>query len=149
VLFEERQRLIPRPLGLGLLAAAVAVVAVSWVQFHGPLPARIQWSLLLPVATVALTVATELRVTVGPSQVRLRFFPFATRTIARADIARWEARTYRPIREYGGWGLRLSRRGRAYSISGNRGVELTLTDGRRVMIGSRRPEELAAAIGQA
>jgi hypothetical protein len=81
--------------------------------------------------------------------VRIRFFPLATRTIERSAIGEIEARTYRPIREYGGWGLRFGRRGRAYSISGDRGVELTLTDGRRVMIGSRRAEELAEAIRRA
>ncbi|MBW8868301.1 MAG: hypothetical protein JF610_13410, partial [Acidobacteria bacterium] len=46
------------------------------------------------------------------------------------------------------WGLRFGRRGRAYSISGNRGVELTLADGRRVMIGSQRADELAAALAR-
>jgi hypothetical protein len=34
----------------------------------------------------------------------------------------------------------------AYNVSGDRGVELTLRDGRRVMLGSQRPEELAQAI---
>ncbi len=34
------------------------------------------------------------------------------------------ARKYRPIREYGGWGIRYGWNGRAYSTSGNEGVQL-------------------------
>ncbi|HET6897964.1 MAG TPA: hypothetical protein VFK70_06445 [Vicinamibacteria bacterium] len=86
--------------------------------------------------------------TVGDAGVRIRMLPFANRTIAPARIARWEARTYRPIREYGGWGLRFGPRGRAYNVSGDRGVELTLDNGKRVLIGSQRSDDLAAAIGR-
>jgi hypothetical protein len=38
---------------------------------------------------------------------------------------------------------------RAYNISGNEGVELTLTDGRKVLIGSKRSKELAQIIASA
>ena len=43
----------------------------------------------------------------------------------------------RRYREYGGWGIRGGLRGtKAYNVSGNRGVELMLADGRTVLIGS-------------
>ena len=42
--------------------------------------------------------------------------------------------------------MRFGRRGRAYNVSGDRGVELTLANGKRVLIGSQRSEELAEAI---
>ena len=54
-----------------------------------------------------------------------------------------------PIREYGGWGIRGFRSKRAYNVTGDRGVELTLVDGRKVGIGSRRAGELADAIAGA
>ena len=63
---------------------------------------------------------------------------------------RWEARTYRPILEYGGWGIRYTMgRGWAYNVSGNQGVQLELASGKRILIGSQRAEELARAIGEA
>jgi len=138
--------MIGTALGLILIVVLAITTAMAWIELGAELPERIGWALVLPILAVALTVATELRVTVEPGALRIRFFPFTTRTIERRAIAGIEARTYRPIREYGGWGLRFSRRGRAYSISGDRGVELTLTDGRKVMIGSRRAEALAAAL---
>ena len=94
------------------------------------------------VAGVLMRLVTEVRA----DGVAVRLIPFPTRLIRFEEIASAEAVTYRPLREYGGWGLRFSRRGRAYSASGNRGVQLVLTDGRRVLIGSHRADELEAAI---
>jgi hypothetical protein len=62
------------------------------------------------------------------------------------NIVRLEAVTYHPIREYGGWGIRIGSNGWAYNISGNRGVRLHYADGGEFLIGSQRPEELAQAI---
>jgi hypothetical protein len=44
--------------------------------------------------------------------------------------------------------VRFGPRGRAYNVSGNRGVEITLANGKRVLIGSQRSDELAAAIAR-
>jgi hypothetical protein len=129
-----------------LLAILLAVSVAAAIQFRPGLPGLRPFLLLIPAAAVALIVVMELRVTVTPEAVRIHMAPFFKRTIARADIAGAEARTYSPIREYGGWGLRLGPRGWAYNVSGNRGVELTLASGKHVMIGSPRAEELEAAI---
>jgi hypothetical protein len=56
-------------------------------------------------------------------------------------------RTYDPVREFGGWGIRIWVGGpRAYSVSGNRGVDVILYNGERIMIGSQRPRDLAQAL---
>lgn len=79
--------------------------------------------------------------------VIIRFRPLTRRAIPLTDISRVEARTYNALKEYGGWGIKgWSRAKMAYNVSGGRGVELTLADGRSVMLGSRRADELAAAI---
>jgi hypothetical protein len=54
--------------------------------------------------------------------------------------------TYRPIEQFGGRGIRRGRHGWAYTVSGDRGVQLTLAGGEQLLVGSQRPEELAAAI---
>jgi hypothetical protein len=73
------------------------------------------------------------------------------RDIPLRQIARWEVRTYRRILEYGGWGIRyaLTGGGWAYNISGNRGVQLVFTGGKRLLIGAQHSEELATALEQA
>lgn len=62
------------------------------------------------------------------------------------DINRAEIKKYSPITEYGGWGFRLGlfSNKRAYSISGNIGLKLTLKNGQTVMIGTKKAEEMQA-----
>ena len=68
------------------------------------------------------------------------------RKIPFSEIKAYAARTYHPLREYGGWGVRYGFKGKAYNVSGNRGVQLELVDGERLLVGSQRPEELVRAI---
>ena len=78
--------------------------------------------------------------------ILIRFYPFLRRKILFSEIKHYEARTYRPIIEYGGWGIRWSWKGTAYNVSGTRGVQLELTSGKRILIGSQKPEEFVRAI---
>jgi hypothetical protein len=56
--------------------------------------------------------------------------------------------TYDAARDYGGYGIRTTRRGKAYIAGGDRGVRLELVKGGAVLIGSAIPEELLAAINR-
>ena len=71
------------------------------------------------------------------------------RTIAWSDIRGVEALTYRPIKDFGGWGVRwATARGIVYNARGKRGVRMVLASGERVLVGSQRADELARAIGE-
>ena len=90
----------------------------------------------------------KMETTVRNDGLHIRFYPLIRRLIRFDDIERSEVRTYKPVREYGGWGIRggLGKAGGAYNVSGNRGVQLELTNGKRLLIGSQQPEKLAQAI---
>jgi hypothetical protein len=49
-------------------------------------------------------------------------------------------------RDYGGYGIRVIREGKAYVARGHRGVRITLASGEKLVVGSERPDELAAAV---
>jgi hypothetical protein len=70
------------------------------------------------------------------------------RTIAWDQIRSVETRIYRPIRDFGGWGVRWAARGIVYHARGNHGVRLVLASGERILVGSQQPDALARAIGQ-
>lgn len=95
---------------------------------------------------MAFFFTLKLNTTVTGEGIHLRTLYFISRTIRFDDIASAEDIHYRPIRDYGGWGIRFGRNGMAYNMSGNRGVKLSLNNGKRVLIGSQRSGELAAAI---
>lgn len=85
-----------------------------------------------------------------PQEIRIRGFPINIPYDIPVDsIREFQAIQYRPIQDYGGWGYRHSPQGIAFSCYGDRGVQLILTNDKRVLIGSQRADELAAAIDQA
>jgi hypothetical protein len=89
---------------------------------------------------------------VTPTDVRVWFgwVPIYRRVVPLHEIRRIEPTTFRPIADYGFWGVRASRDGeRALIARGNRGVRLELTDGSLLVIGSQRADELAQAIQSA
>lgn len=102
----------------------------------------------LPLGIAWLLLAAKLTTTVGEASVHVGLWPLHRRP-KRIDLERVstvEACTYRPLRDYGGWGIRKGRQGWAYNVSGDRGVRLTYVDGETLLIGSQRPDELATAI---
>lgn len=138
----------------------VAPTALAWWLFveqiirgkplgQNPAPDWLVWLiwLLVGIGLPLLFGRVSLVLDVTADQVRIRYRPFSRRVIPLDDIARVQARTYNAVKEYGGWGIKgWSKEKMAYNVSGNRGVELTLKDGRRVMLGSQRADELAAVI---
>jgi hypothetical protein len=105
--------------------------------------------IVLAVAT--LLYLARLTTEVREDGVYVKFFPFhlSFRRFAWDEIERYEATTYSPLGEFGGWGIRW-RPGRiAYNVGGDEGVRIYRPNGRTVLIGSRRPDELAAAIDAA
>jgi hypothetical protein len=155
-LYHEEQRF--RQLWLWILVLGAA--AASWwplvVQVIGGKPVgqnpAPDWAVVLiwlfvGIGLPVLFGAVSLVLEVTPERVSVRYRPFSRRVIALTEIAQARARTYNAVKEYGGWGIKgWSKKNVAYNVSGDRGVELTLVDGRRVMLGSRRADELAAVI---
>ena len=56
---------------------------------------------------------------------------------------------YVPFRDHGGWGNRYGSKHKACSVTGNLAVRSELSNGKGILIGSQRPEELAEAVAAA
>lgn len=155
-LFREEQRF--RDIWWVMLLV-FGIAAIQWYSFFqqivfnqpfGNNPASdslliIIWLLFgigLPVFFLILRLVVE----VHPEAVVIKFRPLLTRAIPLAEIDGVEVIDYRPLGEFGGWGIRGWGRRMAYNVRGSRGVELTLIDGRKVVLGSQRPEEMAGVI---
>ena len=57
-------------------------------------------------------------------------------------------RQYSPIAEYGGWGLRYGflGKGKAFNVSGDKGLQLEFMDNKKLLIGTSKPDELTEAL---
>lgn len=106
----------------------------------GPLMVLLMVGILWLFST--LTLVTEVR----EDGVHIWYRPMTKQFIAFEDIESCEARTYKAIREYGGWGIKFGPSGKAYNVSGNEGVQLRLKNGSRLLVGSQEANLLADAI---
>lgn len=99
---------------------------------------------LLPLLFASMRLITVVK----HDGLYIRFVPFHWKwvKIPLHEVRSVKARQYNPLLEYGGWGIRYGRRGKAYNVSGNWGVELEFTKGHTLLIGSQRAEELERAI---
>ena len=105
---------------------------------------------LLIVTLLYLFRISRLLVSLDSEGVKYRFTPFHRRVhgIPWTEVNKVFVRTYRPIIEYGGWGIRFGLKGKAYNVSGNEGLQLELKNGRSVLFGTMEPDRLALALAQ-
>ena len=135
---------------------------VWWTRNWGPVAALLaqRWSVeftlgfVVAIAVPFLLVASMLQMTTEVTATELRvwfgWIPIYRRSIAITNIPRSRVVQYRPILDYGGWGIRIGRDGeRVLNARGDRGVRLELADGTKLLIGSQRPEELAETLERA
>jgi uncharacterized membrane protein (DUF485 family) len=99
---------------------------------------------------IALLLACRLTVAISARGLAYEFFPFhwKPRFIDWAEVRACYVRKYRPVAEYGGWGIRCGwgGRGRAYNVKGNMGIQLELKDGSRILFGTQRPGDVERII---
>jgi hypothetical protein len=97
---------------------------------------------------VYLFLKARLITQVREDGIYVRFTPFhrAFKKFGWDNIDHLYLREYNPIREYGGWGIRMGPSGRAYNVSGNTGIQLVLKNGGRVLIGTRMSDDLGQVL---
>jgi len=144
-----------------LWAVVLAITGMQWYAvverflFKRPfgdnpmrdIPLTIYW-VIFGIGLPALLFFSQLITEVRDDGIYFRFSPFhwTFRRIAFTEIKQCKVQTYNPIRDYGGWGIRIRYKRKAYNVSGNRGVQIELTNGDRLLIGSQRAVELWQAI---
>lgn len=103
-------------------------------------------SLLISIFVLSFRLDTQIKtdgiyVRLFPLQLTYRFFSWKS-------LLKCYVRKYNAIAEYGGWGLRLGLfgKGRAYNISGDEGLQLEFTNGKKLLIGTQKPQELTEVI---
>ena len=109
----------------------------------------IEFLLLLFLVFLA---SIKLKTRITDTAIYYRFYPFQF----KETIIEWHElrdayiREYNSFHEYGGWGIRIgsSKVGRAIntSASGNKGLQLQFNDGKLLLIGTRRPQEIQTIV---
>ena len=99
---------------------------------------------LIGIAIPLMFYFFELRTFVTKEGLHYQFFPFHFKKylIRLDEIEKTESLQYKRLGDYGGWGIRYGFKGKAYNVSGNKGVKFYLTNGRNILFGSQKYKDL-------
>ena len=106
---------------------------------------------ILPIGLNLLFYYMKLETSITQKEITYQYFPFnfKKRKIDWSLIEYAEVKEYSPIKDYGGWGIKYGKYGKAYNVSGNMGLELKYKNGNKtVLFGTQKPGELQKIIKQ-
>ena len=176
IIFYERQYLsrwflLLTLIPINLIFVAGCIVQIGFGKFWMP-----DVSLIILTATMLLFTTymfyfnMKTVVDCDGIHIRIWLFPFCShsKSFFWGDISEAYIRKYKPILEYGGWGIRVGfnntgfsliriksinlgnswnfKKSSAYNMSGNIGLQLILANGKKVLIGTNKPEELSETL---
>jgi len=133
----------------GLILIAIGLSVAQYITREESLrDAVIALVLLSLVSLFIFSIRMETKIKTDGIYVRFSPFHVKHRYYSREVIQQAFIREYNPLREYGGWGIRMGLFGHgwAYNISGNVGIQLIMKDGTRLLIGTRQPHKAAEAL---
>lgn len=160
IFFKEEQRfnqwwmwaiIIPVVVGMTILSSNKLH---HWLSNEESIPEgmAIEWRILILIFGMIITLLLaygifkaklETQIKDGSISYRFRPFIFKWRKLKKEEIINWEVRSYSPIAEYGGWGVRFTfGNSRAVNVKGNKGLQLHLKSGKKLLIGTQKPEEI-------
>jgi hypothetical protein len=157
ILFIENQRFrqiwvrvfIIIPLAIALYALFYNTIPGNHsANYQIPESTVILFIILFGIALPVLFYIAELRVRITSDGIYVKFFPFQLSWLffPLSDIRNFEKIQYRPLRDYGGWGIRYGLHGKAYNVYGNMGIRFTFSNGKKLLIGSQKPDEFESVL---
>ena len=90
----------------------------------------------------------KLITTIKEDGINIIFVPFTNFIIPFSKIKYYKIREYRPIIEYGGWGIRFNKSGKAYTVCGTTGLQISLLNGKEILIGTQRPDPILESLNK-
>ncbi|MGY5850316.1 hypothetical protein [Salegentibacter sp. F14] len=105
-------------------------------------------ALVMLVGLLIFSLRLNTRIDSSGIWVYWKPFTFLHRQYSWQEINQCYVRTYKPIQEYGGWGLRGVGRNKAWNISGNSGIQIVEKSGKKFLIGTQQPEKARQIINR-
>ena len=104
--------------------------------------------ILLPLLFWQMKLTT--RIEAEGIYVRFSPFHFKEKFFEWESISASYVRTYSPLKEYGGWGIKygFNGQGLVYNVVGNVGLQLKFKEGEPVLIGTQKGEEIKAILAE-
>jgi hypothetical protein len=125
-----------------LVPARVKHIALGKI-FQAFVDAKIYLAVFL-YCLVGLFAVTRLHTKIDPSGIEMQFAPFFSKQWKWDEIDHIQVVNYGFV---GGWGIRLSPKyGTIYNTSGSYGLAVVLKNGKKYVIGTKKPDEMNALL---
>ncbi len=129
----------------------IVLVAKQLIDSKGQDDEAIRAMIIVSVSLVLVFVlffSLKLKTRIDEVGIYYRFVPFhfSDRLIRWDEIQEAYVRKYDAISEYGGWGFKGGRlwkksKGKAFNVSGDKGIQLVLKNKKKVLIGTKKENE--------
>ena len=137
------------------LLAFALIKQIFYKQPFGGNPASNSELLMFAALVFFITllfIFMRLETQIREDGIYYRLFPFQLKmkSISWNRISKAFIREYKPLTEYGGWGIRMGLFGSgwAVNVSGNKGLQLIYDNGKKLLIGTNEPDVLESALLQ-
>jgi hypothetical protein len=101
---------------------------------------------LFSVAAFWLIFSVELVIEIKDKTVYYHFRPFKKSSINFSDLLSWEVKAIKPIFGFGGFGLRITSKSKAFIVNGKNALFLKPKKGKQIVIDTINPEGIKAAM---
>ncbi|WP_179319366.1 hypothetical protein [Winogradskyella helgolandensis] len=156
-IFKEEQRFNQVWLIILLIVSAIVPISI-YVKEYLDDPSKssdleLTGLILVVIIVTGLIFFFKLTTRIDEKGIHYKFFPFHWnfKIIKWVEIDKAYVRTYDPIGEYGGWGLKggilwNKSKGKAINVSGDIGIQLILKNGKKLLIGTQKQDEAKSVI---
>jgi|TARA_B110000967_G_C18862615_1_gene550844 hypothetical protein len=157
--FKETWLIIILILAIGVPFLFGVYGIIQQIIYKIPLGQKPMSDVGLIIFTVSMFLLTlliffmKLSTRIDEEGIQYQFYPFhfSMKKISWDKIEKVAVRTYLPMSEFGGWGLRggfFFNKGKekAVNISGNIGIQLILKSGKKLLIGTQKESEAKSVL---
>ncbi len=145
-IYKERQKFKQKWISISLNIICFISIVISiliYINTKGTLTLIALVPLISAGVLYFLFKKMELVLIIDDKKINYRFYPIhgKNKEIRKSDIQEIRVDTYDPISDYGGWGIRFGSKGKAYTVSGNYGIKIKLSNNKNILIGTNNPDK--------
>lgn len=156
VLFEETQKnayLVGSMLLLSILFGVLGIIQMGFHRQLGNHPAPNSLLIVLFIASVLGLIffnSQKLKLRITETEISVSYGLLTGETIFRKDnISKISIRKYHAFKEFKGWGVRYGDNNEScFTVSGDDAMEIELASNEKILIGTKKPEQLQGVIDQ-
>ncbi len=149
--FKETQRFVQSPMIIVMLIGILIAVGITVKEYTSEISEMTTIKFVLTIGLIILftipVFLIKLETKIDEIGIHYRFFPIHinNKIIRWAEIKTIYHREYSAISEYGGWGIKAGWRrknGKAINIVGNKGIQIELINGKKILVGTQKEEDI-------